>query len=249
MTEPSILNPTGYQPEKTVAYKTYLKTALVKAIRLVFDEHPDPRIRTEYGPEDEVVSGTQVGIEYPTDERAYPTVMIRYVERIVENTGVGHKEFIENPETKGIDAYKHSYYRGAAEFVIFALTSVDRDLISDALTQILRMPEMEEYTNHFFNQIFNIELATPNLNYVNINTDSILGLGETVSPQPWLSENQLVYQSGYRTDIFGEFYSLPQNKAPQQYIEDVAVYPYIASIGETVPSGYIANGEYPFPEE
>lgn len=243
----TVITPTGFLPQKTIAYKTYLKTALVNAIKVVYDNHPDEQIRTKYDSSGNRIGGTFVTIEFPTDERDYPTLLVRYIERSVENAGVGHLEYIENPTTKGVDVYKHTFYRGVAQFDIFALSSLDRDLVSDSLVQILRLPEMETYTNQFFNEIFNTEIANPNLNYININTDNITGTGDSTAPQPWLSENQLVYQTGYRADIFGEFYSLPQNNAPIGYIEHVNVYPYISELGQTVPSGYVSPGLYPYP--
>lgn len=243
----STINPQSFLPIETISYKTYLKSALVSALRIVFNSHPDPRLQTQYDSNGNVSGGTFIGIEFPTDQHEYPTIVVRYYERQVRNAGVGHIEYFFNPVTSGNDAYRHGYYIGTAEFEISALSTLDRDLVSDSLVQILRMPDMEAYTNLFFNEIFNTELSAPNLNYVDLNTDIIDGIGESTTEPPWGSENQLIYQSGYRIDVFGEFYSLPPNKPPVGFLDTINIFPYISSMGQTVPSGYVTPGLYSVP--
>jgi hypothetical protein len=241
----SVINPNSFLPIQTISYKSYLKEALAGALRMVFNSHPDLNLQTQYDQNGNVIGGTFIGIEYPTDARQYPNILIRVHEQSIAAAGVGHIEYFFNPVTSGIDSYRHTYYHAIAEFEIFALSSLDRDLVSDSLVQILKMPDMAVYTNIFFNEIFDIEIPAPNLNYVNMNIDEIDGMGESISPVPWGSENQLVYQTGYRQKVFGEFYSLPPNNAPVGMIEAVDLYPYIASLGQTIPSGYVASGLYP----
>jgi len=146
-----------------------------------------------------------------------------------------------------VDKYRHYLYDGDIEFAVFALSSLDRDLISDTIVQTLAMPDMAAYTNNFFNRIYFPDPQTPansgdyepgEWNYVNLNTDQISGFGETQTPQPWLSEDQLVYQTSYRVGIFGEFYNLPPISDVPAFglISGVNLLPYNGAAGESKPN-------------
>lgn len=223
-------------PEKTIRYKTYVKTALVNALRDVFTNHPDP-----------LLARTKITIDYPTTENMYPTIIVRFYERDIRNAGVGHVEYLmrEGTElTPVYDKFKHYLYDGDIEFAIYALSTKDRDLLADSLIQTLAMADMAGYTNNFISRIYfppddTDGVDEPRYNFVNINTDKISGFGETQTQQPWLSEDQLQYQTSYRVNIYGEFYSLPplDDVVPGfGVVEQVNLFPYIADL-EPVPTG------------
>jgi hypothetical protein len=224
-------------PETTIRYKTYLKRALVEALRQVFANHPDSQLHR-----------TKVSIDYPTSENLYPTVIVRFYEREIRNAGVGHVEYLvrvdDNDEpTLLTDKFRHYLYSGDIEFAVYALSSKDRDLIADTLVQTLAMPDMASYTNNFFNRLYhppqdNDDYDDARYNFVNLNTDLISGFGETQTQQPWLSEDNLQYQTSYRVGIYGEFYSLPpiDSDVWGGVVERVDLYPYIEDL-EEVPTG------------
>src|SRR3954466_1146318 len=160
-------------PEKTIPYKTYIKTSLVEALREVFTHHPDARLKTRTDAQGNRV-GTKVSIEYPTSQTQYPSVIIRFFERSIENMGVGHIEYLFTDTTHSyVWPFRHYRYTGDIEFGIYALTSLDRDLISDALIQALAMPDTSNYTEAFWNRIYASEITTDDFqdwdrwNYVN----------------------------------------------------------------------------------
>lgn len=224
-------------PERTIRYKTYVKTALVTALRDVFKVHPDPLLRK-----------TKITIDYPTSENMYPTIIVRFYERDIRNAGVGHVEYLPRQGTELApiyDKFKHYLYNGDIEFAIYALSTRDRDLLADSLVQTIAMADMEAYTNNFLNRIYfppddNEGVDEPWYNFVNLNTDKISGFGETQTQQPWLSEDQLQYQTSYRVGIYGEFYSLPPLDTIPGHglIETVNLYPYMTDL-EEVPEGTV----------
>ncbi len=224
----------GYLPEKTIRYKTYLKTAVVQAFKDVFQHHVD-----------DLLKQTKVSIDYPRSAADYPALLVRFFERDISNAGVGHVEHIsvDGPDGQEIGdstyPFKHYFYKGDLEYAIFGLSSLDRDLISDSVVQTLGMGELQEYTNRFFTRIYPDERtgAYPDSiwHYININVDQIRGFGETQSPTPWGSEDDLMYQTSYRTPVFGEFYSVPPD-TPNTLIQKVTQYPYIKDL-EPVPTG------------
>lgn len=227
--------PTPFLPERTVKYKTYVKRAVVEAFKAVFQHHID-----------ELLSRTNVTIDFPRKDSDYPALLVRFYERDLKNMGVGHVEHIavdgptgqEDPNS-GVYAFKHYLYHGDLEFSIKGLSSLDRDLIADSVVQTLGMGTLESYTNRFFDRIYPDEASGkyPDAiwHYVNINTDEINGFGESQSATPWQSEDDLIYEVSYRTPVFGEFYSVPPNM-PKEYVQKVVLYPYIAGV-EPVPQG------------
>jgi hypothetical protein len=314
-----------YLPEKTIRYKTYIKTALVEALRPVFSEHIDTKLQS-----------TKVSIDMPKDRQSFPAAIIKFYEKEIINAGVGHEERIDNFQvqtvtlhnassgtftltlnnettdpinynaaasaiqsslinlpsigsdqvsvtgnaggpyvvtfnsslinslslmianksllsgsnnnppfvtvTNKIGKFKHYFYKGDIEIMIYALSSLDRDLIADTIVQTISMGDLSTYTNSFFNRIYpsDSDVYPDSIgHFININTDKILGFGETTTGVPWESEDELIYNTSYRVEVFGEFYSLPPEFS-YEYVSQVFLYPYIGGL-DSVPSG-LSNG-------
>src|SRR3954466_1293644 len=136
-----------YMPEKTISYKTYVKRALVEALRDVFAHHVD-----------EALKETRVNIDYPRSEADYPTVIVLFFERQISNAGLAHVErlALNNPDgtPAGNFKFQHYLYKGDLEFAVSGLSSLDRDLIADTLVQTLVFGHLAEYTNRFFRRIY-----------------------------------------------------------------------------------------------
>lgn len=304
----------SYLPEKTIRYKTYVKTALVEALQPVFTNHVDSKLQN-----------TKVTIDLPKERQSFPAVVIRFYEKEIYNAGIGHEEhigdnrvqrvtllnagggtftlslknedtapiafdasssdvenalidlstltsdsvsvegndggpyvvtFTENVDPLVIDGtkliginvktivkpvnvykFKHSLYNADIEFMIYALSSLDRDLIADTIVQTLRFGDLSTYTNNFFNRIYpsNFDAVPDSIgHFININTDRIQGTGEAETEVPWGAEDDLIYNLSYRVAIFGEFYSLPP-ETPYEYISKVWLYPYIDGV-DPVPN-------------
>jgi len=207
----------SYLPERTIKYKTYVKTALVESLIPVFQNHIDEKLKS-----------TKVTIDMPKERQSFPAVVVRFYESEIRNAGVGHEEVIADTNNKGWK-FKHYFYTGSIEFGIYALSSLDRDLISDTIVQTITMGDLAEYTNNFFNRIYppNSDLIPDSVgHFININNDKVSAVGEASSDVPWGAEDDLTYTVSYRVEVFGEFYSLPQD-APHEFINEVFVYPYV----------------------
>ena len=212
--------------EQTVPYKTYVKRSLVEALRQVFVGHVD-----------DLLKHTKVTIEYPTSEANYPAVIVRFFERDIKNAGIGHTEVLP---VEGVNwKFQHYLYSGDIEFAVHALSSLDRDLIADTLIQTLGMGTLTEYTRNFFDRIYDANATRPEAlyNFINLNTDTISGFGETQNLAPWDPEDTYVYQTNYRCGISGEFYSLPPALGEEVgLVEEVNQYPYVGGL-EGIPTG------------
>jgi hypothetical protein len=217
-------------PIPTLRYKTYVLEALTEALSSVFANHPDTT----------TMRGLKVTGDLPQDQAEFPSVVVRFYERSLRNIGVGHEEWIEKPGTAGIYyRVKHLMYKGDIEFAIYALSSYDRDLISDALQQALMMADIEGYTQSFLTRIYGpniFQKPTALEHFINLNTDEVQGFGQTQQLAPWLVEDVMVYQASYRIGIMGELYSrIPADSAPTGTISGVNVFPYNPWINEPVP--------------
>lgn len=221
-----------FLPETTISYKTYLNKSIVEGLRTVYGSHPDLLIRN-----------TKVTLEFPNTKENYPTIVVRFLEGTVSNAGVGHAEFIssdpdeENSEVSTHIEFKHYFYKGNIEFRIYALSTLDRDLISDSLVQVLAMGDVLAYTRPFKIRVYS-RTATPQSpwNFINLNTDILNSNGDSQLPAPWGPEDVQVFQTGYRIGVFGEFYSVPPDTTLQR-IEAVNIYPYVE--GDPVPTGVV----------
>jgi hypothetical protein len=207
----------NYLPEKTIRYKTYIKTALVESLRPVFNQHVDQKLQD-----------TKVTIDFPKERQSFPSVVVRFYEKEIFNAGVGHKEQVVNEDGQILN-FKHYFYKGDIELGIYTLSALDRDLVADTLVQTIAMGDLSSYTNQFFNRIYppnSDEFPDSIGHFININSDKITGFGETQTSVPWDSEDDLVYNISYRVEVFGEFYSLPPD-LPYSYVTDVKLYPSI----------------------
>jgi hypothetical protein len=221
-------------PIQTIRYKTYVKETIVEALRAVFTSHPDKLLRK-----------AKINVDNPMEEADYPAIVVRFYERSLKNAGVGHIEHLPSidPTTGHATGfwfkYKHYLYNGDIEFAIYAQSSLDRDLMADAIVQVLTMGEIETYSNAFLARVYNpdpVQEPSSVDHFINLNTDEIMGFGETQQMAPWGAEDVMIYQTSYRVGIFGEFYSRTPVNHVYGVVEKVETYPYAPVAGEAKPT-------------
>lgn len=209
-----------------VRYKTYLKAVLIESLQTIFAAHPDP-----------LLSDAHVDVDFSFKEAHYPSVIIRFYERDIHNAGVGHVEWFETDISGQFHRYKHYLYAGDIEFAVYALSSYDRDLVSDTLVDILAMGELSTWSNELLRRLYYTDSTEDPItvdHMVTLNTDQIQGFGETQALAPWGPEDVMVYQTAYRVAVRGEIYS---RQPVTQYglVTDVQTFPYDPTDGEAVP--------------
>jgi len=227
----------AFQPQKTIQFKTALKTALVDALQSTFQRHPDP-----------LLQDLKVDLEYSFSEVDYPSIVVRYRGMDVQNAGVGHIEKMWDPTHTTITKHKRRLYHGDLEFTIYALSSQDRDIISDALVEIVGLSDLTTYTNYFMARLYapkewQADTAMSDDEFgdsylytlTNLNSDLMSDLGDSTTPAPWEPEDVYLYQGGYRVPVMGEVLSLPPDVF-YTTIKSILQYPYIAGI-DPIPTG------------
>lgn len=219
--------------QKTIGYRTYVNTALVEALRSAFADHPD-----------NLLQRTQVHLGFSFNEVDYPAVVVEFAPSSNERAGVGHTELRYDADSDTYAKADRRLYHGTINFRIYALSTLDRDLIADSLTQILGMPELLEWTYRFYLRIYNPDqwgvlenkmVQGHQFHFLNVNADRINDQPPSQSPAPWGPEDVLLYETGMSIPVFGEVLSIPPDQN-WTVVSKVFIYPYIRGL-EPVPQG------------
>jgi hypothetical protein len=213
----------GYVQQGTVQYKTYVKRALVESLQEAFAGNADPTVQV-----------AKMAIDFTEDDFTLPAIIIKFNESQLPNAGVGHFEWLPSPITADptdpstdFIEYQHRMYKGDIEFDIYGESSADRDVLSDALVELLAMNEVSVTGSQFMQRFYQDFQNTPYglWHYPTLNLDQITATPEQNTLAPWNPEDQLVYQVSYRVPIFGEFYSYtPPDAVATGPITEVDVY-------------------------
>jgi hypothetical protein len=212
--------------QPTVRYKTYLLEALVEALQAPFASHPDPLLQS-----------VKVTGEYPSTREQLPSIVVKFYEQRVPNAGIGHRELIRKADNN-LQYMAHRIYKGQAQFMVYALSSLDRAIIMDALIQIITMAAFENYSNTFLARIYSPpEQYDPaaSEHWITLNTDDPVPIGGNEGPAPWQPEDlPMLYMDGYRVGILGEFYSRETDKN-LGIVDEITLYPFLP--WEPAPEG------------
>jgi hypothetical protein len=199
-------------------YKTGIKRQIVNSLMEVFDEDfsiPELRGRVK------------VSLDYPMEPLAYPAVYVTYQEDVIRNAGIGHIEYVENPDSIFPKEMKHWIFSGRINFNIIALNPYDRDRLASAVINAIAFGELPGEFNDFWTQLRGTEYV-----YLQPLTDEITPGGEQIGQVPWGDDDELQFGNSYSIPVFGEFYSRPETGELIQ-INEVDLYPY--RLGEQDP--------------
>lgn len=173
---------------------------LVKALRAVFTSSFDePEFRD-----------INISTEFPIKRVQYPAIHVRFNGGAVTNAGVGHKELFYDSAGK-LRWWMHRKFTGSVDFVVYALSPVSRDILTDTLHDILSFGTLNSLPNEFFEEIYgdpdDAYSMQSLLNQLSVNTDEITSGGKSAGLAPWAPEDVLVYQASYNVELGGGFYN------------------------------------------
>ena len=218
-----------YGSQQTLQYKTFLKRTMVEALQDGFSEYEDPTLKK-----------TKIGIDYTTDRADFPSIVVKFYGKTLKNAGVGHIEWINTEKEPGVyTAYHHTMYQGDISFEVYGLSSLDRDVVTDAIVEVVQM-------------IYDTIGKSPysESHFITVNTDLLSEYGETQTIAPWIPEDTFVYQCEYRVPIFGEFYSKTPNIPGTSLVGEVDIYPWdetdtaVTPDPEEFPGGVVPEEDY-----
>lgn len=192
-----------------INYKMEIKRAVVKSLQNVFHD------TQEYFPgyqSSKLLTESHITIEYPQRPEQYPSMIVGLKEQELKSAGIGHYEIIE--ETIAVQRW---LFRADIIIEIFALTSMDRDFISDSLVNMLSFARIEGFP--FREYIENNTKVD-----VQLSVGSLTPLSEqTMSGVSWGLTDQRIYTSGYQFGCMGGFTSTIKD---YDFISGVAVGPW-----------------------
>lgn len=203
-----------------VNYRRFVVDTIISALRSVFD--------TDYNRE-RMFQGLRVVDKFPLSKTDYPAIVVEFVDRRVSNAGVGHEEWF--PDITGVlRKWHHSRFEGSINLDIHARSTTDRDLLSDALVEILRFGRLDQQLLKFFLGVYPGAYygATGVLfltNQLIINTDEVDGRGNSATLAPWAPEDTLIFSTGYTLETHGGFYNAPLTDV-YTYVQSLQLFPY-----------------------
>ncbi|MGW9067907.1 hypothetical protein ACWGQT_00445 [Streptomyces yangpuensis] len=177
-------------------YLTRVKTLAIEAVHAAFDdEYPVAEFR-----------GLHCSLEYPVKAVQLPEVWVRYSDTApLVQSGVAHVEDA-HPVTGGrIPPYTRWKFEGSWEFVIVALSSVERDRVYDELVATIAWSGYDTLRGRFRRYLESNDLIN-----LTLRTDEIESTGESAEPgTPW-GTDEVLYERTLNVDLVGDFVPDPE---------------------------------------
>lgn len=180
-----------------INYKMEIKRAVVKSFQNVFHNTEDyfPGYQSS-----KLLTESHITIEYPQRPEQYPSLIVGFKEKELKSAGIAHSEIIDNTSV-----VQRWLFSGAISIEIFALTSMDRDFISDSVVNMLSFGRIEGFSFRDYiedNAKVDIQLSV----------GSLIPISEqTMSGASWGLTDQRIYTVGYEFGCLGGFISTTNN--------------------------------------
>ncbi|MFD7835599.1 hypothetical protein [Streptomyces sp. NPDC059761] len=177
-------------------YLTRVKTLAIEAVHAAFDdEYPVPEFR-----------GLHCSLEYPVKAVQLPEVWVRYSDTgPLRQSGVAHVEDSHPVNGSRISPFTRWRFEGSWEFVIVALSSVERDRVYDELVATIAWSGYDSLRGRFRQYIESNDLLD-----LTLRTDEIESTGESAEPgTPW-GTDEVIYERTLNIDMVGDFVPNPE---------------------------------------
>lgn len=177
-------------------YITRVKALAIEALQAAFDEqYPVAEFR-----------GLRASLEYPVQEVQLPQVWVRYTDTgPLRQAGVTHVEDRDPVNGGRVQPYTRFKFEGSWEFVIVALSSVERDRLYDELIATVAFSGFDTVRGRFRSYLENNDLID-----LTLRTDEIESTGENAEPgTPW-GTDEVVYERTLNLDLLGDFAADPE---------------------------------------
>ncbi|WP_428957946.1 hypothetical protein [Streptomyces sp. cg35] len=177
-------------------YLSRVKALAIEAMHAAFDDqYPVPEFR-----------GLHCSLEYPVKAVQLPEVWVRYSDTSpLRQSGVAHVENTDQASGAKVTPYTRWRFEGSWEFVIVALTSLERDRVYDELVATIAWSGFDSVRGRFRQC-----LETNDLIDLTLRTDEIESTGESAEPgTPW-GTDEVVYERTLNVDMIGDFVPDPE---------------------------------------
>lgn len=177
-------------------YVTRVKTLAIEAMHAVFDDqYPVEEFR-----------GLHCSLEYPVKAVQLPEVWVRYSDtEPLRQSGVSHVEDVDPGDGGRVPPYTRWRFQGSWEFIVVALSSVERDRVYDELVATIAWSGFDSLRGRFRSYLENNDLID-----LTVRTDEIESTGESAEPgTPW-GTDEVLYERTLNLDLIGDFTPDPQ---------------------------------------
>lgn len=149
-----------------------------------------------------------VDMEYPYEEASYPAAWIQFSFTELMDSGLGHSQTIHNENDNEVEV-RQWRYKGQVTITFMALSSLDRDRISDKFISVYAFSDVDDgsYLRQTQNPSaqFLRELAESPYVSMTLQSGTLRPRGQSTSiGVPW-DAGQLVYEDAYVFGLEGEF--------------------------------------------
>lgn len=182
------------------SHRRLVLRALVGALRSVFD--------SDYNRERQLID-LKITAQYPLERVDYPCIVVEYQPQRVINAGVGHEEWFTDANDI-LRKWHHRRFEGSINFNIFGLSTLDRDILSDALTEVISFGRLDSQLIKFFDSLYGSpnDPVTLQFTQLMLNADEIDFGGDSASIAPWSPEDLLVYETSATVQLHGGYYNV-----------------------------------------
>lgn len=146
-----------------------------------------------------------VTMEYPMIKDAWPAMWVGFSVRKIQATGINEDTIYTPNENKEQDNFYRLWsFEGTATVTILALSSLERDRLSDSFIRMFAFRELHRSRGIFWDHLDDQEYV-----YIYANKGELKPGGQSEGPgiaPPWDS-TQLGYTDNYSFDIGGQFAS------------------------------------------
>lgn len=162
---------------------TPTKKLIIRALRATF---------TAMYPNDKM-SSINIDMEYPYKEEHYPGIWVKFSPHKIQASGIDPTRHASN------EIYSVWHYEGTVSFVIIALSSKERDLISDGIIEAYAFAYMMPSVSPFYTTI-----NTSNLINMSLQSDILSPGGQTETiGTPW-DDDKIAYEDRYSFEVIGQ---------------------------------------------
>jgi len=169
---------------------TPVKKSLIRALRATFTSmYPNTKI-----------ANMNIDMEYPYLEEKYPGIWVRFSPSTIKASGLDPTRQTDD-EIFGV-----WYFEGTVSLTILALSSKERDLISDGFIEAYAFGSLMPSAS-----VFASTLQSSNLVNMSLQSDVLTAGGQTESVGvPW-DDDKLAYQDSYSFEVVGQVRSRVQS--------------------------------------
>jgi hypothetical protein len=188
---------------------TPTKKLIIRALRATF---------TALYPNDKL-SSMNIDLEYPYKEEHYPGIWVKFSLHKIQASGLDPTRHTAD------EIYSVWHYEGTVSLVIIALSSKERDLISDGIIESYAFASMMPSMSPFYAAINSSDLINMSLQSDIL---SSAGQSETIGT-PW-DDDKIAYEDRYSFEVIGQVRSRVQSGVAFTNLSQIQVFSSLSNV-------------------